>query len=1530
MADAPVDLTVALSTSVLTGSPLNMPSHPVVDPPRELKDIVQKLQLESDPRILGGLLNHLIDVAKALPSVRHIVPVKTVLTNLRRIAADGERNVRAQAFRAIRYILVDRDCVKEFFSLNIDVFVARALERDEKYVWERMQALKLVRCIMHIDPSLMTRTILQALVSVAETPKDDFRRLCLDCIRELVIVNPALVASCNGIRLIVSAILDSECQDIASSLTLTLLYLMDSHHTRKYMRPHIEIQKLFAVFLDTSSPNTRPKEVKRAAAHKALVTIMRSWTGILSLCSDPGGLRSLINLLSLPPSVKGASWSKEATFDLLFEILHVVQSQDLRWASERNAFERMGPNLLHSYIAMVLFAFMECGLVQVLTQLAMSVDSEFSSVAQNLLTEVLRLSSELFPKSLCLQLNLLPHVVRDASSFQADLARSFRASKLLTEMRHLSLAVHESLYHTGNNVNSASANSAPQPSTTVNPSHNAASVGPSEAKDLFSKEASAALSNLKKTSHSRSKKLKNHIEQRKQNVRRLSIVHGVNVEQWAFNPEAAWSYEHYFNTQEVYQPAQTSATSGPSGRYTDRFLDELRYASGTSISDEDLNALLKKSMVLQTKEYKEWDWEVVSDLLSGSLLSAHGLAVAMSTKFIKRLLSFLRPEKKMFSELNWNLENQKYVRVASQLIRLLASSKEGAENTFFVQLIDELMTGLLKEIGKGPNKPEDTSGALPLRPFSRENITNKLCREYFTLFGILSSTEYGLPFFDKHSLYENLYKLYEEESRDYLIRMLVANLDYGNSKQTRTLLETWVKNGSVNLRKYTISHMRILLRRNVNEFWQWGISLLVGQLQWSDVDVALAALSVLEEACQVDPQCLATIIKKKPSFKLVGDRANNLQNIFLSNSAGVELQRKCGYIDQQLRCWAQNEGLQRYVEALENALVDTLESVGLGYTRTALTSSTAVVSHNPSTAAPVSPPTSARKEAHGPTVFSAPNPATLLSPIPENRLGVDSETDESAKLYNGPGYVGAFGGYGGFRGIHAACRSPADDFYFDRVHQLPWNVEITLENPQGRAVSLVVDTFVHTVPQPGDVEDGLVTFVVGCVLDMEGKPHPYRIDPNHNIRARLRVGAEGNDLPKKKNNSEQVCTPEQRQVIAPDDPLPLIQSNMVHWCFTHSDLKPGSGPVSRPAAISDAHQRMAPRFRQPSRDVSGPSLYLDSVWFQLHTPSTSMPTVTLAPHLYGELAKTEEGCTILRSGEHIDDFVRVVSSIGDGSSVSSSTSSSSSALSPVTAVASGPFRGSLIGSQLLEAKAKEKEKLPKEYAPLEQRAALWALGHIGSTAIGFELLSETNIVELISHQAMTCPTLSMRGTCFYILGLLSRSDPGRAKLSSLGWQFSPQAEAGVIVPVDFCAFMRVPDTPYVGSWAVDEKNKYGVDYVPLKDNGPGEMTATNGASLGKIILGHITNLCNTVTQKTSLNALRSLRNNYKELFASPVLFAEAMKLLGAYSFRREARRCILFELFSQVRFSQEGLQVFDQPQDQSNEKALSALNDLRL
>ncbi|XP_072527960.1 rapamycin-insensitive companion of mTOR isoform X2 [Salminus brasiliensis] len=67
------------------------------------------------------------------------------------------------------------------------------------------------------------------------------------------------------------------------------------------------------------------------------------------------------------------------------------------------------------------------------------------------------------------------------------------------------------------------------------------------------------------------------------------------------------------------------------------------------------------------------------------------------------------------------------------------------------------------------------------------------------------------------------------------------------------------------------------------------------------------------------------------------------------------------------------------------------------------------------------------------------------------------------------------------------------------------------------------------------------------------------------------------------------------------------------------------------------------------------------------------------------------------------------------------------------------------------------------------KAALWALGNIGSSNWGVNLLQEENIIPDIIALAQHCEVLSIRGVCVYVLGVISRTRQGSEVLKVLGW-----------------------------------------------------------------------------------------------------------------------------------------------------------------
>ncbi|XP_061624634.1 rapamycin-insensitive companion of mTOR-like isoform X3 [Phyllopteryx taeniolatus] len=117
------------------------------------------------------------------------------------------------------------------------------------------------------------------------------------------------------------------------------------------------------------------------------------------------------------------------------------------------------------------------------------------------------------------------------------------------------------------------------------------------------------------------------------------------------------------------------------------------------------------------------------------------------------------------------------------------------------------------------------------------------------------------------------------------------------------------------------------------------------------------------------------------------------------------------------------------------------------------------------------------------------------------------------------------------------------------------------------------------------------------------------------------------------------------------------------------------------------------------------------------------PNVYLPVHLYGQLVHDKTGCHLLETQSIVPDLSYTVRS---------------------------PMLDTWEGIKQL-------------------KAALWALGNIGSSNWGLNLLHEENVIPDILTLAQHCEVLSVRGTCVYVLGVISKTRQGCEMLKQYGW-----------------------------------------------------------------------------------------------------------------------------------------------------------------
>ncbi|KAK4687008.1 rapamycin-insensitive companion of mTOR, partial [Tremellales sp. Uapishka_1] len=232
-------------------------------------------------------------------------------------------------------------------------------------------------------------------------------------------------------------------------------------------------------------------------------------------------------------------------------------------------------------------------------------------------------------------------------------------------------------------------------------------------------------------------------------------------------------------------------------------------------------------------------------------------------------------------------------------------------------------------------------------------------------------------------------------------------------------------------------------------------------------------------------------------------------------------------------------------------------------------------------------------------------------------------------------------------------------------------------------------------------------------------------------------------------------------------------------------------------------------------------------------------------HFFGELTKTKEGCQLLKDKGLVAEFAEIVR-----------------------------LHGMESNDQAVMTNVK---------------SVLWALGNIGSTEGGLPFLEDEEIIEVIIEIAEQSPVLTMKGTCFFVIGLLSSTSMGAEVLEEFGWiaTRTPMGlTTGLCLPNDIGNFVKIEP------W---DRTEILASTAPLP--------ALTG--LEKEIITAISNLSNYVLAAGAMNNLKRIRNRHPRHFASITLFHRATRMISSNHYQAPVRRFIL-DLFD-VQLSSETL-----------------------
>ncbi|KAK6353200.1 hypothetical protein TWF696_005183 [Orbilia brochopaga] len=231
------------------------------------------------------------------------------------------------------------------------------------------------------------------------------------------------------------------------------------------------------------------------------------------------------------------------------------------------------------------------------------------------------------------------------------------------------------------------------------------------------------------------------------------------------------------------------------------------------------------------------------------------------------------------------------------------------------------------------------------------------------------------------------------------------------------------------------------------------------------------------------------------------------------------------------------------------------------------------------------------------------------------------------------------------------------------------------------------------------------------------------------------------------------------------------------------------------------------------------------------------------PHFYRELAKTAEGCRLLQEKGHFEEFAMFVQQNAD--------------------------------------ECEDLEVVTKV------KGSLWAIGNIGSLPSGAPFLDNSDIVEKIVYIAETSSVLSLKGTAFFVLGMLSRTTNGMELLDAFEWD-AKISDMGDFL--GYCLPRQLKRLLSLQHW----------DFRSNETQLSGGLTTLTvpgiDDSLTQKFLTAVTNLSNHILANEASREIAKLRQNCVELFQSPDIYCQVLRILESYRYRLPVRRFIL-ELF---------------------------------
>ncbi|CAL4142208.1 unnamed protein product, partial [Meganyctiphanes norvegica] len=382
------------------------------------------------------------------------------------------KEVRSGGMRLLRYLIVSPQDVQALISVNTLPLIIRSLDIMLDNQIERVQALRLVRRMLHVAPNLFPSSLAHCLMAIARDgakERDRLLRSALAVLNELAVLNTEVFVSCGGVSVLLHNILDTSLPRINEALLGALLFLLN---TPKWRSHCMQLHQILAPFSDFHYKHTsydlefyskcEERELRTEAGRLAVLVSLRSWPGLVALCQpDTGALKSFVALL-----YPNHEETRKNVIELLYELFRVPmgpligdyeealsEHQSATIVADTDQFRlhegfvaaeakillphiaKYRPNLIQNHLSLVLYTLMCVDLFPALCEVIVSSSAQVSIRTTMLLGELLHQANHNLPGECGWLSHSLPHLLEGAAGrhSEEENTRRHRATQAITD-----------------------------------------------------------------------------------------------------------------------------------------------------------------------------------------------------------------------------------------------------------------------------------------------------------------------------------------------------------------------------------------------------------------------------------------------------------------------------------------------------------------------------------------------------------------------------------------------------------------------------------------------------------------------------------------------------------------------------------------------------------------------------------------------------------------------------------------------------------------------------------------------------------------------------------------------------------------------------------------------------------------------------------------------------------------------------------------------------------------------------------------